>query len=290
GFSSSIPGKKEGAAFATAVTKAVSGNTYIESTQVLLGKDDWLFYKSVEDGDPVSDYIGEERFSEQQKADAAANLSQLTEYFKGRSQVFAAMSIPNKASVYPEQMPDTIIQVNDYSKGRELVDYVQSNTGVNMINAYPALMEARKDRQVYYSTDTHFNQIGNFVACMELLKGLGLPTQPLSSVSFKEIYKDWSGDLALICSMSDQFKQDTYYELNTDTVDPNAKNHKKLLLIGDSFASQMTPILKNYFDEVNYVNIVEFTPEMLDQYEADYVVWEACERYTKRFFEESLLY
>lgn len=63
-FTSNLTGKKEGAKAASEVTKKTSGNTYIESTQVLLGKEDWLFYKTTEDGDPISDYQGISRYDE----------------------------------------------------------------------------------------------------------------------------------------------------------------------------------------------------------------------------------
>lgn len=52
-FTSNLTGKKEGSKVASEVTKKTTGNTYIESTQVLLGKDNWLFFKSTTDGDPV---------------------------------------------------------------------------------------------------------------------------------------------------------------------------------------------------------------------------------------------
>lgn len=41
-FTANLTGKKEGAKAAVEVTKKTSNNTYIESTQVLLGKEDWL--------------------------------------------------------------------------------------------------------------------------------------------------------------------------------------------------------------------------------------------------------
>ncbi|MCF0259582.1 MAG: hypothetical protein HUJ54_06960 [Erysipelotrichaceae bacterium] len=288
-FSEDMPGKKEGAAFATAVTKAVSGNTYIESTQVLLGKDNWLFYKSPEDGDPMSDYIGEDRYTAEEMVQAAETLGAVEDYFAQRGVPFAALYIPNKSSVYPELMPDTVIRTSDYSKSQELMDFLKNNTALNIINAYDSLMEVRKDRQIYYSTDTHFNSIGCFTACMDLLNAFQLPTQPLSTVTFKETSKTWAGDLSIICNMQEEFAQDTFYTLDQSTVDPNAKNGKKLLLVGDSFGEGMASILKNYFDQVEFINIVAVTPEQVMQSDADYVVWESCERYTERFFDQKLL-
>ena len=63
-FTENLTGKKEGAKAAVEVTKKTSNNTYIESTQVLLGKEDWLFYKATDDGDPIADYQGINHYDE----------------------------------------------------------------------------------------------------------------------------------------------------------------------------------------------------------------------------------
>ena len=40
------------------LTMLMTGNSYIGSTQLLLGKDNWLFYKREDDGQPIWDYMG----------------------------------------------------------------------------------------------------------------------------------------------------------------------------------------------------------------------------------------
>ena len=41
----------------TAISKLLTGGTYMESNEVLLGKDGWLFYKATSDGTPLYDYM-----------------------------------------------------------------------------------------------------------------------------------------------------------------------------------------------------------------------------------------
>ena len=48
----------------TKITAILTGGTYMESTQVLLGKDNWLFYKTQNDGYPIYDYMGINHFSQ----------------------------------------------------------------------------------------------------------------------------------------------------------------------------------------------------------------------------------
>ena len=290
GFSSSIPGKKEGAAFATAVTKAVSGNTYIESSQVMLGKENWLFYKRADDGDPVQDYQGDKRYSQEEMDAAAQNLSAHQDYFKEHNAQFAAVYIPNKANVYPEMMPDTIVRSNEYSRGQEMMDYIKKNTSVNLVNTTDVLMETRKDKQVYYSTDTHFNEIGAFVCAMDIMKAFGLPTQSLSSIKFNDDNKTYAGDLAILCSMTDVFAQDTEYRLDPSSVDPSVKNGKSILVIGDSFGERLSGIFSEYFGRSEFVNVWSFTPELLDEMKPDYVIWETVERYADRYSWQNLVF
>ena len=69
-------------AFNTELTSLLTGGTYMESTQVLLGKNDWLFYKTELDGHPIWDYMGINHFSEEELAKMAANLTQMRDYFE----------------------------------------------------------------------------------------------------------------------------------------------------------------------------------------------------------------
>ena len=61
----------------TELTSLLTGGSYIESTQVLLGKKDWLFYKSELDGHPIWDYMGINHFTEEELALMAENLIHL---------------------------------------------------------------------------------------------------------------------------------------------------------------------------------------------------------------------
>ena len=56
------------------LTRTLTGGTYMESTQVLLGKEDWLFYKTQNDGYPVYDYMGINHFTEEETHREAASL------------------------------------------------------------------------------------------------------------------------------------------------------------------------------------------------------------------------
>ena len=66
----------------TKLTSILTGGTYMESTQVLLGKEKWLFYKTQNDGYPIYDYMGINHFSEAEMAAMASNLILARDYFE----------------------------------------------------------------------------------------------------------------------------------------------------------------------------------------------------------------
>ena len=69
-YSENILGKFKLIGFNTRITQAISGGEYMESNEVLLGKDGWLFYKTDTDGEPLYDYMGINSFSDDELAAA----------------------------------------------------------------------------------------------------------------------------------------------------------------------------------------------------------------------------
>lgn len=282
-FTSNLTGKKEGAKAASEVTKKTSGNTYIESTQVLLGKEDWLFYKSTEDGDPISDFQGINHYDEATMQAVADKLTNERNQFANYGIDFYILSIPNKSSVYPEYMPDTIERKDTTSRTDLLMKYLEENTDLNVVDAKPTLVKAKKKKPVYYKSDTHFNQIGAFVTVQALKDKIDGKTDSLKDVKFDKVMNNYSGDLACLCDMQDTFNDDIQYQLDAATVNTKIKSNKRILVIGDSFSEVMQSIMSQYFAEVKTVNIWSFETSLLDEYKPDVVVWEHAERYTDRF-------
>lgn len=282
-FTSNLTGKKEGAKAASEVTKKTSGNTYIESTQVLLGKEDWLFYKSTEDGDPISDYQGTNHYDEATMQTIADKLTNERNQFTNYGIDFYILSIPNKSSVYPEYMPDTIERKDTTSRTDLLMKYLEENTDLNVVDVKPTLVKAKKKQQVYYKSDTHYNQIGAFLTVQALKDKIDGKTDSLKKVKFDVVNENYSGDLASLCGMQDTFNEDTQYQLNESSVNTSKKSNKRVLVIGDSFSQEMESIMNQYFAEVKTVGVWSFDNTALDEFKPDIVVWENAERYTDRY-------
>ncbi len=274
----------------TKLTSFLTGGIYMESTQVLLGKENWLFYKTQNDGYPIYDYMGINHFSEEELAAMASNLVLARDYFeKEKGVTFIAVTIPNKEIVYEEYMPDTIARVNTVSRGEQFAEYMWTNTDVPYVYPKEAFLEQKENHLLFYKTDTHWNHIGAFVGVQEIFEVLyGIKASP-DNVVFHEAQKDFAGDLSVIAGVSDEYGIDTVYEFDPASAEPSQKREETAIVVGDSFGGFLSVIAKGYYEEVYWIDTDDFNVSMVDEYGADVVIWETVERLQQTYMQDSLL-
>ena len=277
-------------AFNSELTSLLTGGTYMESTQVLLGKNNWLFYKTEPDGHPLWDYMGINHFTDDELAAIAANLVSMRDGFNALGVDFYVTALPNKEIIYEEYMPDTVARVDEVSRAEQLADYIWDNTDLVYVYPKQALLDAKAEGQIYYQTDTHWNQKGAFVGMQQLMhEAYGVEAKDLDSVSFDITSHDLAGDLAVIGGVADKYNIDTTYVFDADTADKAQYRDEVALVVGDSFSGFLSTIAKGYYKEVHWIYTKDFTMSMLDEYDADVVIWESVERYMETFLNVNLL-
>ena len=277
-------------AFNSELTSLLTGGTYMESTQVLLGKNNWLFYKTELDGHPLWDYMGINHFTDEELAAIAANLVSMRDGFNALGVDFYVTALPNKEIIYEEYMPDTVARVDEVSRAEQLANYIWDNTDLVYVYPKQALLDAKAEGQIYYQTDTHWNQKGAFVGMQQLMhEAYGVEAKDLDSVSFDITSHDLAGDLAVIGGVADKYNIDTTYVFDADTADKAQYRDEVALVVGDSFSGFLSTIAKGYYKEVHWIYTKDFTMSMLDEYDADVVIWESVERYMETFLNVNLL-
>lgn len=277
-------------AFNSELTSLLTGGTYMESTQVLLGKNNWLFYKTELDGHPLWDYMGINHFTDDELAAVAANLVSMRDGFNALGVDFYVTALPNKEIIYEEYMPDTVARVDTVSRAEQLANYIWDNTDLVYVYPKQALLDAKAEGQIYYQTDTHWNQKGAFVGMQQLMhEAYGVEAKDLDSVSFDITSNDLAGDLAVIGGVADKYNIDTTYVFDADTADKAQYRDEVALVVGDSFSGFLSTIAKGYYKEVHWIYTKDFTMSMLDEYDANVVIWESVERYMETFLNVNLL-
>ncbi len=93
---------------------------------------------------------------------------------------------PNKATIYPDRVPNEIQKIGPQSNLDAFTAYVKKNGPPVLLDLRPALMDGRKKWGVYYKTDTHWNNYGGFVAYTEIIKELSKTYPQLSPKSISD--------------------------------------------------------------------------------------------------------
>lgn len=274
----------------TDLTAFFTGGSYIESTQVLLGKENFLFYKTETDGKPLYDYMGINLYSEEDLAKIAANLTQMRDYFASEGIEFYVTGIPNKEIVYERYMPDTIVRPSEISKSEQVANYIWDNT--DLVYAYPkdALVEKSYEYPVYYSSDTHWNQIGAFIGFQEVYEAAYGKREEIEDDTFILSDSMYKGDLASIAGVADKY-QDPIYTFDAASVDEDMKREGTAVVIGDSFSGFLSTVAKGYWTDVQWINIntTPFTLDTILGYDPDVIIYECVERYHDNLRDFSLL-
>lgn len=277
------------------------------SKSVIVGKDGWLFYKGsqVMDEDPVGDYRGTNLFTEEELQTIATNMQHAKDVLAAEGREFVILIAPNKERMYEEYMPEGYGDPASYNRLVQVTDYLAEHTDVKVVNAYDTLRaykEAHPEDLLYYTYDTHWNNVGSYLGARELSEALGWELPDLNDVT-RTLSEPPVGDLSGLLGMGDYLKGGQIYTLSDyspHTLDRQVSSDlsefvytnecgdgadEKLFIIGDSFSTMMSPYIASHYNNT-YLNFYfNYTRAMLDREDPDIVVFETVERYLDRMRE-----
>lgn len=284
-----------------AVTYYATGE--ILSVQVIKGKDGWLFYKSVGDGDTLADYEGTNRQAAEELEEIANTVLMTQKEIEDKGIEFVIMVAPNKENIYAEYMPDIYSHAAESSTDI-MIEYLQ-NKGVNIVSPKETLLNKHLDSELYFRYDTHWNQLGAYMAVRDTLLSWDIAVPELSNrvVTAKGLKGKYhygaEADLAEMAGLREIFSDEIEYEVEgTVSVDwmvyeleqnsgevsyfynEQAKCNATVLLIGDSFRSAMIPSLNEQFTDVYVVHRWKYTQGIVDSISPEYMIVEYVERYS----------
>ena len=298
----SVYNKKEFSSIDTRLTYFSTGE--ISSVQVLSGKNKWLFYKTKTDGDPIGDYEGTNIQTPQEMEKIAKTALSAQKRLADRGTELVILAAPNKEGIYWENMPETYVHA-ERTRTDILVDYLL-NKGINIVSPKKDLLDAHLSTQLYYCYDTHWNQLGAYIAVRDTLApwGISMPELSERTVTSKPLHGNYhynaQDDLSKMVGLREILTDETEYEVDgtvpmewgpyereqslkevSHFSNDKALNKASVLLVGDSFRSAMIPALREQFADVYVTLRADYKPEILDEIHPDYLIAEYAERYTK---------
>ena len=273
---------------------------------VIKGKDGWLFYNKVADGDPMSCYYGTNLFSEDDLKQIADNCIKQRDFLEQQGKEFVVMIAPNKERIYSEYMPEQYGSPAEEYRALQVYDYIKENTDIRVVYPYDELMRAKEVGDIYFKTDTHWNEIGGYVGASALLSELEIEMPDILSDELTiEKTVNTAGDLAKLLNLTNQLKStDWNYSIGgydnhqMEVIEQDFFNvyaykainadSRKLYMIRDSFGSNISWYVGSQFNESYMRHYQTYTYDDLSSQDPDIVVYEVVERYVNRLGEFSI--
>lgn len=174
---------------------------------VTVGRDGWLFYC-----DEISYYRGVRPLTTVELNEYAHRLESRRKWLASRGCRYLLVVAPNKSSIYPEQLPPMLGR-GGVRRLDQLAQYLKANTSVSLLDLRPALTQAKARGQLFYKTDTHWNDLGACVAAEQIdaairpwYKDVRFP----SAIQYRHQPIDVDGDLRRMMFAKDLISETAY--------------------------------------------------------------------------------
>ncbi len=261
---------------------------------VLRGKDDWLFYQET-----LDDFTGLERLSDREVYNIVHNLQLIQYSITSQGSNFLVTIVPNKNTVYPEQMKERYLETEDKDIDRLMNALAQG--GIPCVDLKTPLKE--DERTLYFHKDSHWTNQGALVAYNALMDAMGLEHNNLSTFEPTPTQTHES-DLDTMLNPESATPEIDYdyqkafsFQVDHDITDfmdnwietSNPAGSGTLLLFRDSFGEALAPFFANHFAKSYFSR---FTPYNLVQIEAlkpQWVIIERAERRMEAFQEQAAI-
>ncbi len=288
----------------------------MDSGYIINGLNGWMFYDSakVPDGYTLIDYYGEIVYTPQELDQMTSGMKAARDFYAKKGIDYMIVVTPNKESLYSEYMPERMqrARVSDLSRNDRAILYAQENSDVAILNLSDSLKAAKPHTQypLYFQKDTHWNNIGAYVAYIQLAQTL----QKFGYNVKAPAYSDNMVENAMVSKtdLSYAGDKDIDYQVKykEDIVPQNLVNEdhgffqvwenktapvqKRVLMLRDSQGIALMRYIEKDFAFGVFAHIKWNTKEglqkLVETYKPDLVIDELGERYFDRFLKYNDIY
>src|SRR5712692_3713842 len=176
---------------------------------VILGRSGWLFFAGDE---ALASYRAVQPFTEAELAAWQRRIETRRDWLAERGIRFLVVIAPNKETIYPEFMPESLNRVRSVTRLDQLVAHLRAHSSVAIVDPRDALRSAKAGGILYLRTDTHWNDVGAWLLYREIVTGLRRwypELEPTPATEFAPVTRQgWSGDLATMLGMDGRLSEE----------------------------------------------------------------------------------
>ena len=266
--------------------------------EVVIGKGGWMEYSG--DGNLDDFQIVQPLWN---KHSLAKRLAAFEKYLNEQGITLLIVVAPNKASIYPERLPEEIQPLSTQTRLDYLISALKERNLPPVLDLRPALQQAKLEQEVYYVSNTHWNGYGAFVAYTAILNELSKTHPELQPYKPEELHlgtkRATVQDIAKLLQANfikephffyvpkdhpvQSLTLKDYYGFNHIT-SVDDENLPTLLMIHDSFGYRfLNEYMSMNFKKAYFIHSGEDTPLYLnraaiEQFNPDIIVIEIVER------------
>lgn len=263
----------------TGLQTGLFGTSPVED--VILGKNGYLFYEET-----VDDYCGTNLLGIREIYNINKTLELMQEYVKSQGGQMLLLVAPNKNSLY-DYMPYNYQKTTTDSNWDRLVAVMDE---VDYMDAFAFFAE--KQEELYFKTDTHWNDLGAYYVYAKTMQQLGKSYEDRLAAGYEETCT-MVGDLQRMLypnakANENQLvfaqKSDYVFLTNTRSFEQTyIETYKEsaegsLLMFRDSFANNLVDHYGNTYQYAIFDKASSYDLFQMDTYDADTVILEIAER------------
>lgn len=250
---------------------------YSENGKVIIGQSDWLYLNQ----ENINLYKGKYIMNSEELYKYMEELEYVDSLCKSLGKQIVFLICPEKEEIYPEYMPYMEIE-NEKERVLHVMDYIATASNIKYIYPKNDMISLKDKYLLYKKYDSHWNDIGAYVAVKKIYEALGIDAVPLRDLL---IWKCPMRDYELIpfgnFNMNDfstsfeygvGYKPEIEFERSSIPGDnrkasykskSNINNGKSLTILGDSFSHAMIQYLIKDFETFHFLSIKDTTDEFL---------------------------
>lgn len=268
--------------------------------KVILGSKYWFYYNEL---NTVNDFRRLTAIDTTEMMNVVRIIHSRVMWLKKRNIHYYILVPPNKERIYPEFMPAAYYPLQGVGHNR--LDFYKKilaqSSPVQIIDPTDSLYVAKLKKDVYYSTDTHWNLFGGFKGYQCLMTAIQKDFPELTMMREEDFKVSEQfineGDLASMLALNSIYRRKEYSFTFNDSSkrlgrlsssdiilrfdNPNVldSSNLKLVMFRDSYANYLIPFLNMHFKKAVYVWNYEFMNQLIENEKPNIVVFESLERF-----------
>lgn len=268
----------------------------------VIGEDGWIFYTGEES---IYDYQNMDPFKKRMLINIQKRLDTLSADLESRGITLLVVVPPNKSTIYSQYMPEEIPIIGEKSRLDQLIEFMNLNGHTSIIDLRQTLLDISQAQDLYYKTDSHWNDVGAYYSYVEIMDALSSDYKMLLPRQISDFEYTYVGNITrdlpklmglpayeeenwrLVPKFKFQLKEthallpDGIHYIRTITnVD---RQLPELLVFGDSFYVFLAPFIEPHFGRVKTIPFTTsdeiWSLDWIQRENPDIVIIEIVERY-----------